>query len=199
MHFVHDILVSWGPWALFLLAMLENAGPPTPAVTDYALIFLAAARPSDLMLLAAVAAGGSLIGSVIFYELTRKGGELFLARYTKTGRGKRFRGWFKHYGLVTVFISALVPLPILPFKVFAACAGAMGVTRSRFLLVLALARMPRYLGLAYLGAQLGDNYKVWLKGHFWQLLGLATLLAIVLYALIRWTDHRTRRLASGLQ
>jgi membrane protein YqaA with SNARE-associated domain len=197
MHRIRDILVSWGPWGLFVLAALENAGPPTPGGTDWVLLFLAAARPTDTMLLAAVATAGSLIGSAVFYEITRKGGEQFLARYTKKGRGARFRGWFNRYGLVTVFISALVPLPILPFKVFTACAGALGVARKRFMLVLALARMPRYLALAYLGAQLGENSLGWIKGHTWQLLGLAVVLGAALYALIRWTD-RTRGVAAEL-
>ncbi len=69
--------------------------------------------------------------------------------------------WFQKYGLVTVFVPALVPLPFLPFKAFAACAGAMGVSRWRFLGVLAVGRILRYLGLAYLGVKLGtvDNSK----------------------------------------
>ena len=49
---------------------------------------------------------------------------------------RAFRTWFMRYGLVTVFIPALLPIPFLPFKAFAACAGALGVTRTRFLLVL---------------------------------------------------------------
>jgi len=182
---------------LFLLAALENAGPPTPGGTDWVLLFLAAARPADMMLLAFIATLGSLIGSAVFFEITRKGGEEFLAKYTRQGRGAKFRRWFQRYGLVTVFISALVPLPILPFKIFCACAGAMGVTRQRFMLVLALARMPRYLALAYLGAQLGENSLGWIKSHTWPLLGLATVLGLALFGLIRWTD-RTRRLASEL-
>jgi membrane protein YqaA with SNARE-associated domain len=197
MHRIRDILISWGPWGLFVLAALENAGPPTPGGTDWVVLFLAAARPADAMLFAAVATLGALIGSAVFYEATRKGGEKFLERYTQKGRGAKFRGWFNHYGLVTVFISALVPLPILPFKIFCACAGAMGVTRQRFMLVLALARMPRYLALAYLGAQLGtaDNALGWLKSHFWPLLGFATLLAGMLYALIRFADWRREKAA----
>jgi membrane protein YqaA with SNARE-associated domain len=183
---------------LFVLASLENAGPPTPGGTDWVLLFLAAARPADAMLLAFVATIGALIGSAVFFEVTRKGGEEFLTKYTRKGRGAKFRHWFQHYGLVTVFISALVPLPILPFKIFVACAGAMGVTRQRFMVVLALARIPRYLALAYLGAQLGENSLGWLKSHTWPLLGLATGLAFALYLLIRWTD-RTRPLAGDLQ
>jgi membrane protein YqaA with SNARE-associated domain len=134
---------------------------------------------------------GSLLGSVVFYQIVRKGGEKFLDRYTTSGRGARFRSWFLRYGLVTVFISALLPIPILPLKVFAACACAMGVSRTRFLLVMAAARVPRYAALAYLGAQLGENSADWIKSHTWQMGVLAAALFVALYWLVRWSD-RTR-------
>jgi uncharacterized membrane protein YdjX (TVP38/TMEM64 family) len=61
----------------------------------------------------------------------------------------------------------------------------MGVKRSRFMLVLALARAPRYLLLAYLGQQVGENSEAWLKSHFWYLLGLAALIGLAAWAVIR--------------
>src|SRR5580704_6281060 len=191
MHHLRDVLVSWGPLGLLVLALLENAGPPTPGGTDWVLLFLAAARPGDAMLLAALATLGSLVGAAIFFEVMRQGGEKLLAKYTSSGRGARFREWAQRYGLVTVFVSALIPFPFLPFKVFAACAGAMGVSRSRFMLVLTLARIPRYLALAYLGQQLGENSGAWLAAHSWQLGGLAVLIGLALWLLVRRAD-RTR-------
>lgn len=198
MHHLRDVLVSWGPLGLLVLALLENAGPPTPGGTDWVLLFLAAARPGDAMLLAALATLGSLLGAAIFFEVMRQGGEKLLAKYTSSGRGARFRDWAQRYGLVTVFVSALIPFPFLPFKVFAACAGAMGVSRSRFMLVLTLARIPRYLALAYLGQQLGENSGAWLAAHSWQLGGLAVLIGLALWVLVRRAD-RTRGLAEELQ
>ncbi len=194
MRHLRDVLIAWGPLGLLILATLENAGPPTPGGTDWVLLFLAAARPDDAMLCAALATLGSLVGSAIFYEVMRRGGEKVLAKYTSSGRGRRFRAWTQHYGLVTVFVSALIPLPVLPFKVFVACTAAMGVSRKRFLLVLALARMPRYLALAYLGQHLGQDSWAWLGSHFWQLLGFAGVLGLALWALVRRAD-RMRGLA----
>lgn len=182
---------------MLILATLENAGPPTPGGTDWVLLFLAAARPEAAMLCAGLAIVGSVIGSVIFFEVMRRGGEKMLAKYTSSGRGARFRGWTQHYGLVTVFVSALIPLPILPFKVFVACTAAMGVSRVRFLLVLTLARIPRYLALAYLGQQLGENSWDWLRTHTWQLLALAVVIALGLWAFIRRADRM--RLTEELQ
>lgn len=190
MHHLRDVLVSWGPVGLLILAALENAGPPTPGGTDIVLLILAAARPADAMLCAGLATLGSLIGSTIFYEVLRRGGEKLLVKYTSSGRGARFRGWAKRYGLVTVFVSALVPAPFLPFKLFVACEATMGVSRTRFLLVLVAARIPRYLALAYLGQQLGErDSEAWLKSHFWSLLGLAALIGLVSYLLVRRAER----------
>jgi uncharacterized membrane protein YdjX (TVP38/TMEM64 family) len=198
MHHLGQVLISWGPIGLLILAALESAGPPTPAGTDFVLIFLTAARPADWMLCAWLTILGSLFGSVIFFEIVRRGGERFLKRYTARGRGARFRGWFQRYGLLTVFVSALLPAPFLPFKVFVTCAAAMGVSRLRFMTVLTVARIPRYLGLAYLGSQLGEESGPWLKGHVWHMLGVAVFLFASLYLLIRWVE-RTRPLAQELQ
>jgi uncharacterized membrane protein YdjX (TVP38/TMEM64 family) len=99
--------------------------------------------------------------------------------------------WFQRYGLITVFIPGLLPLPFLPFKLFAACAGATCVPRWRFFLVLLVARIPRYFLLAYLGQQLGENSTAWLKSHGWHLAALAALLFLSLYALVRRLERET--------
>jgi len=172
-------------------------GLPNPGGTDALVLLSAIADPRLAWLTGVLAAIGSLLGSLVFYEITRKGGEKLLSKYTPTPSGKRFRAWFLRYGLITVFISALVPIPILPFKVFAACAGAMAVPRRRLLLVLAAARFPRYLGMAYLGAQLGTNSSVWLRSHVWHLLGFAAIVAMLLWGLIRLSDSRRAAIPAG--
>jgi len=168
---------------------MESAGIPNPGGTDFMLLALAIALPAKAYLCAAAAIVGSLSGSLIFYEITRKGGEKLLARYTSSGRGARFRVWFQRYGLATVFVSALLPVPILPFKVFAACAGATGVSRVRFFSTLAAARVPRYLGLAYLGVYLGEGSIVWVRSHAWHMAGVAMFLLGGIFLLLRALDR----------
>ena len=152
MHHFWDLLTQWGPPGAFVIAGVDSLGVPNPGITDAVLILAAIASPANAMLCAILAIVGSLIGGAIFFEITRRGGERYLVRYTSSGRGLRFRAWFLRYGLVTVFIPALLPLPFLPLKFFAACAGAMGESRLKFLLVLAAGRIPRYFALVYLGA-----------------------------------------------
>ena len=189
MHHFHDLLVSWGPLGLLILSTVESMGIPNPGGTDALLLVLTIAKPENAWLCAALAIVGSLLGTMFFFEITRKGGERFLARYTSSGRGARLRSWFLRYGLVTVFIPALLPIPFLPFKIFAACSGAMCVSRTRFLLVLLAGRIPRYAALAYLGAELGEKSGAWIKEHLWPMFALAVVLSVALYALIRWSDR----------
>jgi membrane protein DedA with SNARE-associated domain len=194
MHHLHDVLVSWGPLGLLILSMVESMGIPNPGGTDILLVVLAAAKPEDAWLCALCAVIGSFVGTTVFFEIMRKGGERYLTRYTSSGRGARFRTWFLRYGLVTVFIPALLPIPFLPFKAFAACSGAMGCSRTRFWLVLVAGRIPRYSVLAYLGAQLGENSWPWVRGHVWHMVVIAVVLSITLYRLIRWSDRNRLQL-----
>jgi membrane protein DedA with SNARE-associated domain len=194
MHHFLDLLKELGPVGVLVLAMVESAGIPNPGGTDFLLLFITAAQPQNAVLTAALAVVGSLAGSMFFFEILRRGGERFLTKHTASGRGLRFRAWFLRYGMITVFIPAFLPIPILPFKAFAACAGAMGVTRKRFLLVLFAARLPRYGGLAYLGAKLGENSGAWLRSHGWYLLALAVVLAAAMGLLVRRASREALQL-----
>jgi uncharacterized membrane protein YdjX (TVP38/TMEM64 family) len=180
MHHFLEILKQLGPVGVLVLAMVESAGIPNPGGTDVLLLFMTAAR--------------SLAGSMFFFEVLRRGGEKFLAKYTASGRGQRFRVWFMRYGMITVFVPAILPIPILPFKAFCACAGAMGVTRKRFLLVLAAARIPRYAALAYLGSTLGEHSGTWLRDHGWYLLALGVVLAAALGLVVRRASREALQL-----
>lgn len=183
------LLVSWGPLGVFVLSFVESIGIPNPGGTDALLLLVAIARPESAMLCAVLATVGSLLGAAVFYEIVRLGGDKFLLRYTLSGRGQRFRAWVHRYGMVTVFISALLPIPFLPLKVFCGFACAMGVSRTRFMLVLAAGRIPRYAGLAYLGAKLGEHTSDWIQGHYWHMGVLAAGLFVALYGLLKWSDR----------
>jgi membrane protein DedA with SNARE-associated domain len=190
MHQFWDLLTQWGPPGVFLISAIDSLGVPNPGITDWVLVLAAIASPANAILCAVLAIAGAMIGSTIFFEIVRRGGERYLLRFTSTGRGLKFRAWFLRYGLVTVFIPALLPLPFLPFKFFAACAGAIGESRVRFLAVVAAARIPRYFALVYLGATLGTETRPWIQSHLWHLGVFAVALFIALYGLIRFSDGK---------
>ena len=193
MHHFLEVLKELGPLGVLILSLVESLGIPNPGGTDFLLLFIAASQPEAAMVSALLAVAGSLAGSLFFFEVLHRGGERLLAKYTSAERGKRFRAWFLRYGMITVFIPAFLPIPILPYKAFAACAAALGVPRARFLLILFAARLPRYLALAYLGAQLGADSGAWLHAHMWHLLAFAALLTVALTLLAR----RANREAMG--
>jgi membrane protein DedA with SNARE-associated domain len=190
-------LISWGPLGVLLLAVIDSAGIPIPGGVDALVMVLAAVDPADAYLAAGAAVVGSVIGNLILFWIARRGGEAYLAGHTLSGRGARFRAWFGRYGLLTVFIPAVLPIP-LPLKVFVLSAGALGVHPVTFLIVVLVARIPRYFGLAYLGSQLGSGAGAYLKDHVRELLLIAGALFVVLYLMIRVVDWmRDRNEAIG--
>ena len=164
-----------------ILAALDSAGIPIPAAVDALLVLLAAKAPGDAVLLALLALTGSLAGSMFLFWISRRGGEAYLARHTVTARGIKARLWFQHYGLLTVFISAISPIP-LPMKLFVISAGALGVRPVPFFLTLLGARVPRYAAFAYLGAHLGqEGAGTYLKAHAWHIGGVLVALFVVFW------------------
>ncbi len=189
MNGLKETLIAWGPLGVLALAIIESAGLPTPSGTDALIILLAIARPDEAWLLAVLGVVGSLIGSTIFHGILSKGGEKLLDRYTSSKRGKKVKAWFQRYGLASVFICALVPLPVMPMKLVAASACALGVTRLRYLATIAAARIPRYIAMAYLGAQLGQNSTQWLSDHKWDM-GIGTIiLTVALFLLLKISER----------
>jgi membrane protein DedA with SNARE-associated domain len=136
---------------------------------------------------------GSLVGSLALFLIARRGGEAYLARYTAKGRGAKLRSWFRHYGLLTVFVPALMPIP-LPMKVPVLSAGALGVNPFWFTLVLMAARVPRYFLLAWMGTRLGPDTLPFIKSNMLLLILSAVALFAALFLLIRLADrYRARR------
>jgi membrane protein YqaA with SNARE-associated domain len=187
-------LVAWGPPGLLILAMLDSAGIPIPAAVDALLMVLAANAPGTAYVAAAMAVAGSVAGSLFLFFVARKGGEKYLERHTVGERAQRLRRWFQHYGLLTVFISALSPIP-MPMKLFVISAGALGVSPRSYGLTVLAARTLRYSALAYLGSQLGEGAVTYLKSHAWQIGGVLVLVFAVLLGCVKVMDWRRAQAA----
>jgi membrane protein YqaA with SNARE-associated domain len=188
------MLVSWGPAGVFLLAIIDNTGVPMIGGVDAFVVLVAIVDPSQAYSSAVAAVAGSLIGGMILFLIARKGGEEYLHRYTSHGRGARLRAWFLEYGLLTVFVPALVPIP-LPLKIFILSAGALEVPPLRFFIIFAAARVPRYLVFAWLGTRLGSQTWPYLRAHIPGLAMFSVALFVVLYLGIKLWDARHPRAA----
>ncbi|MCC7340854.1 MAG: DedA family protein [Bryobacterales bacterium] len=159
-----DQIVAWGPLGVFLLSLIDSAGIPLPSFVDAYLITVVMRNPSSAVPTMLAAIAGSLIGNVILYQLARKGGQLYLDKMTRTGRGQKFRQWFDRYGLVTIFIPAVSVVP-MPLKFFAVSAAVFHVPLLRVLSVIALARVIRYGFVAWLAAYYGPQTIQFINQH----------------------------------
>jgi membrane protein YqaA with SNARE-associated domain len=167
-----------------VLAVLDSAGLPVVGGVDALLITFASMHPSHAYAGAVCAVVGSVAGSVALFYIARKGGEAFLAKHISRGLGARLHRWFYRYGLVTVFIPALSPIP-LPMKIPVFCAGALQVRVSYFAAVVLAARVIRYFALAYFGAKYGQQTFAYITSHGTLLGSIAAVLAIAVAVGIR--------------
>jgi membrane protein YqaA with SNARE-associated domain len=185
-------LIAYGPLGILVLAFIDSAGIPVASGMDALVILVAAKAPSRALLAASMGVLGSLIGNVVLFMAARTGARRFVKDVPQPGDKRRFREWFKRYGLLTVFIPAMLPIP-LPLKVFVVSAAAVGTPLWTFVLVILLGRSIRYGGEAYLGVVLGEGSGQFLRAHTWHLVGGAVALFAVLYALPMLTERRRRR------
>ena len=184
-------LIAYGPLGILVLAFIDSAGIPVASGMDALVILVAAKAPSRALLAASMGVLGSLIGNVVLFVAARSGARRFV-KDAQPGDKQRFRKWFERYGLLTIFIPAMLPIP-LPLKVFVISAAAIGTPLRTFVLVILLGRAIRYGGEAYLGVVLGEASGPYLRAHTWHLLAGAVALFAALYALLMLTERRRKR------
>ena len=186
-----DSLVALGTWGVLAVAFVDSAGIPLSVGLDALIIVLAWKSPATAVWNVLLAVTGSAAGTMVLFYLARKGGERYLKREVPEGRRKRFRQWFHRYGLLTVFIPTLVPIP-MPMKAFVILSGALGIRPLSFLACVVTARVMRYGGEAWLGVQLGADSAKFLSEHRWHLVIFTVVLFAILYLLARWRASRVQ-------
>jgi len=148
-----------GGVGIFALAVIDSSVVPIPlpGSTDLVLLLLTAFRSSSIsspIEYASCAFAGSIIGGYMTWAAGKKGGE---AALRKTGRGRfvrRIQGWVKKNGMLSVWLAAVHPPPI-PLMPFLLAAGALGLSRARFLISYCAGRAVRYSVVAWLGYRYG--------------------------------------------
>jgi membrane protein YqaA with SNARE-associated domain len=184
-----ETLIAWGPLGILILSVLDSSGIPVAGVFDALLIVIAVERPSVAWLCAGLAVIGSTVGNTVLFYAARRGGRRFMHESVPDSRASKFQDWFRRYGLVTVFVPALVPIP-MPLKLFVISAGVLGTTRTEFISVILIARFLRYFGEAWLGVRLGQGSSAFLKSHAWSLVVGAVLIFVTLYLFILIRDRK---------
>jgi membrane protein YqaA with SNARE-associated domain len=151
----HPLAPRWlthlGALGLFSVAVIDSSviPLPLPGSTDLLLLWLVA-HSGDPWLLAPCAIAGSILGGYTTWHIGRRGGEEVLRHYVPTRLLGPIVVWVERHPVLAVCIPALLPPPI-PLLPIALASGALGVSRSRFIVVFGAAHTLRYFFIAWLG------------------------------------------------
>jgi membrane protein YqaA with SNARE-associated domain len=156
---------------------------------------LLVAHRGDPVFAAVAAIVGSILGGYLTWATGAKGGEAALHRYLPRRFGKRLSGWVEKRGAVAVTLSALLPPPF-PLMPLLLAAGALGVSRKKFLISFSVARTIRYALIAWLadiyGRAVVRAFRHYLAGWsttiMWIYLGL--VVAGILYGVWKFRHQR---------
>lgn len=187
---VQALALGLGAPGLFLAAIADSSFLSLPEVVDILLIWMTTQNKHRMILYAASATLGSVIGCLLLYTVGRKGDQ-FIARRFSAERMERGLAAFRRYGLMAVLIPSLLPPP-MPFKIFVLLAGAAGISTGRFVMAIAIGRGIRYFAEALLAVEYGDQAMIFLNENGRVVsLSLAVVCAAGLGGYLLW--QRSRR------
>ncbi len=161
----HSLLPHWltqlGALGLFTVAIFDSSPIPLPipGSTDL-LLLLQVSHHGNSFLLAACAIAGSAIGGYTTWSTGKTGGETLMERSVPARFRKRIERWTNQHSLLSVMLPALLPPPI-PLTPFLLAAGALGVSRRRFLVAYNAARVVRYSLVSWAGVVYGRSVVHW--------------------------------------
>jgi membrane protein YqaA with SNARE-associated domain len=188
--------MGFGAMGLFAVSVIDSSiiPLPLPGSTDLLLILLVA-HSADPVLAAIAAILGSVLGGYLTWATGAKGGVAALHRYLPKRFSQRLSGWVEKNGTLAVTASALLPPPF-PLMPILLAAGALGVSRRKFLLSFSLARVFRYSLVAWLAATYGRAmvraFRHYLSGWsgtiMWVYVGL--MVVGILYGLWKFRAER---------
>ncbi|MEP6708003.1 MAG: VTT domain-containing protein [Pyrinomonadaceae bacterium] len=175
---VSNYLITFGPFGLFAIALLDGAFVPMAGGPDAVVMLLSASRPGWMVIYAAAATIGSTAGCVILYYFSRRAGRRALARFSPS-KQTRVKDLIERYDVLSVLVASLLPPPF-PFKLFVVSAGVFRLSVLRMAIAIAIGRAFRYLLEGYLAARYGDHAKEWLARYYPAIgIGLAVLIIAI--------------------
>ena len=129
--------------AMVLIGALDSSLLSLPEINDYLVVMRCYSDPKAALYFPLFAALGSVLGSLLLYEIMRRGGQAVLRRKFKREHIVRVENAYKRFGILTLAVPAVLPPP-MPFKIFVATAGALEYPRWRFAITIMIARSVRY-------------------------------------------------------
>jgi membrane protein DedA with SNARE-associated domain len=198
-HFVTTQIVSHGYLAVLVLMILESACIPIPS--EVIMLFggalaggltIAGARPNlSVVVVALAGAAGNLIGSLIAYEVGRRGGRPLIERWGRRilirphdlDRAERF---FARRGDPAVFVGRMLPV----IRTFISLpAGIARMPPLRFSVLTLAGSLPWTFALALIGDAVASNWSSISSGFSY----VTIVIAVIVVASIVWWIVQRRR------
>ena len=186
---LQGLVMAFGGGGLFVVTFLDSSVLSFPFFPDALLIELCIANHTRMPYYAAMAAIGSLSGSLVLYFLAEKAGEAFFHKHAG-GKAEKIKEWVDNNGFLSAFIPAVLPPPF-PFKPFVLAEGVFQVPPRTFILAILLGRAVRYGGEGILAVRYGDAALGYLKSHGWTFVLGVLVLMLLLYVLTHFVLHRS--------
>jgi membrane protein YqaA with SNARE-associated domain len=191
------LLLSFGIVGVLLVSIVDSSfiPLPVPGITDIMVVVLAA-QQANLFLLVVAATFGSFLGGFFSYKVGQSGGIAFLERHVPPRIFKTVCTWMETHAILSVALPAVLPPP-MPLSPFVLAAGALHMSRQKFLTTFTASRFVRHAIAAWLGIHYGRSVL-----HMWNLFtrkwGAPILIAIWSIILISvgiafWRLYKTSR------
>lgn len=190
-------LFSFGLFGVFLVSIVDSSFVPLPlpGITDIMIIVLAA-QHHNWFLLILLATAGSALGGYFSYQVGQSGGMAFIEKRIPARIFKRVCDWMENHAILSVALPAILPPP-MPLSPFVLAAGALHMSRRKFLTTFTISRALRHSIAAWLGITYGRHIL-----HLWNSLSAkyAEPVLIVLWTAIGiscafafWKLYKTSR------
>ena len=154
--FIH-FLLGFGIFGVFLVSIVDSSFVPLPlpGITDIMIIVLAAQHNSWLLLIL-LATAGSALGGWFSYQVGQSGGMAFIEKRIPARIFKRVCEWMEDHAILSVALPAILPPP-MPLSPFVLAAGALRMSRKKFLTTFTISRALRHSIAAWLGIHYGRH------------------------------------------
>jgi len=191
------LLLSFGIIGVLLVSIVDSSFVPlpVPGITDIMIVVLAA-QHANLFLLVAAATVGSFLGGYFSYKVGQSGGMAFLEKHVPARIFKRVCTWMENHAILSVALPAILPPP-MPLSPFVLAAGALKMSRHKFLTTFTVSRLLRHTAAAWLGIHYGRSVlRMWnVFTRRWGVPILITIWSIILISvgIAFWKLYRTSR------
>jgi membrane protein YqaA with SNARE-associated domain len=179
--------------AMILIGALDSSLLSLPEINDYLVVARCYSDPKAVFYFPLFAAAGSVVGCLLLYTVTRRGGQALMRRRFRAEHIERVERAYARFGILALAIPALLPPP-MPFKIFVATAGALEYPRWRFMTTIMIARSVRYYVEGALAVYYGKRVIGFIVEYGLAMLGVvaaALLVALIVY--LAWKRIRPPR------